>query len=100
MSELTDFFVDIWDDREDMEGSILCYESGKKMNRSRYRMNSAVYSHILPKQMFPEYKFKKWNLKIVLPEWHSQFSINPEMAPKQYTLYLKLLADHHKGILK
>ena len=96
MSRLTEFFCCCWDDREDDAGAVYCFETGQRMSRGRYRLNSAVYSHILPKETFPEYKFEKWNVKIVLPEAHHQFSINPEKAPKQYKLYLEFLEKYKK----
>jgi len=99
MNDLHKWFLKVWDEREDDNGNIYCFETGQKMNRKYYRENTAVYSHILPKHLFEKYKMEKWNVKIVMPEAHHQFSIDPEKAPKQYELYKKLLDLHNKGKL-
>ena len=96
---LHNFFLRIWDDREDDRGIVYCFETGIEMRRKMYRTNTACYSHILPKEMYPEYAYKEWNLKIVLPDSHMQYSIYPEKTPKQFAEYQKLLNLHKKGEL-
>lgn len=96
---LHEFFLQLWDDREDERGIINCFETGKELKRSIYRENSACYSHILPKETFDEYKMKEWNIKICEPSVHFQFSLYPEKCPKQFAEYQKLLKLHEKGEL-
>lgn len=97
------FFFSLWDEREIMNhfGNtyVVCFETGQKLSRDRYRQSSVVYSHILPKSKYPQYKFCEWNVKIVHPDAHTQFSEFPEKAPKQYAEYKKLLSLHEKGEL-
>lgn len=96
MNELHIFFVDLWNEREE-NGYIQCFETGRVMKRSRYRENWSVYSHILPKSKYPQYKFEKWNVKIVTPDAHTQYEVAPERAKKQYALRLELLEKIKKG---
>lgn len=98
LSELHQFFVDLWDDREE-KGYIRCFETGEWLSRKRYRENWSVYSHILPKKKYPQYEMKKWNIKIVHPNAHAQFEQFSEKAPKQYNLFKELVEKHKKGLL-
>jgi len=103
--KMWDFFFSLWDSRELMDhfGNtfVVCFETGKRLYRDKYRGLSTVYSHILPKEKikYPQYKFCEWNVKIVHPDAHTQFSEFPEKAPKQYAEYKKLLSLHEKGEL-
>lgn len=99
LSELQLFYVDLWDEREE-NGYIQCFETGDWMSRKKYRENWSVYSHILPKSKYPQYKLSKWNVKIVTPTAHTQFEQFAEKAPKQYKLSKELLILHKKGELK
>lgn len=101
--KMRDFFFSLWDSRELMNSSgfsfVVCFETGNRLYRDAYRQSSVVYSHILPKSKYPQYKFSEWNVKIVHPDAHTQFSEFPEKAPKQYAEYKKLLSLHEKGEL-
>ena len=102
MNELHQFFTSLWDEREEGEegsGWIECFETKKRLSTSSYRENSACYSHILPKETFPQYAKKRWNVRIVSPEAHNQYTVNPELAPRQYGYYKILLDLHNTGQL-
>jgi len=93
------WFLELWDIREDNRGIINCFETGKELQRRFYRENTVCYSHILPKELYAEYEYKEWNVKIVHPAAHSQYEIFPEKAPKQLAEYEKLIKLHEKGEL-
>lgn len=102
MSELHKFFLSLWQEREegkDGETYITCFETKVRLSTDKYKENSACYSHILPKSLYPEYEYKRWNIRIVSPEAHHQYTIYPEKAPKQYGYYKILLDLHKKGEL-
>jgi hypothetical protein len=96
---LHEWFLEVWNNREDERGIINCFESGRELKRENYRHLSTCYSHILPKEIYPEYAFKEFNVKIVFPGEHFQFSLYPEKCPKQFAEYQKLLKLHEKGEL-
>jgi hypothetical protein len=98
-NELHEFFMELWDSREDERGIINCFESGRELKREAYRSLSTCYSHILPKEMYPQYKYREENIKIVFPGEHFQYSLYPEKTPKQFAEYQKLLKLHEKGEL-
>lgn len=101
--ERHNWFLDLWDKNEliDHYGNqyVICFETGRRLNRDVYRTNSFCYSHILPKETFPEYEKEEFNVKIVYPPAHHQYSVYPEKAPKQYAEYIKLLDLYKKGEL-
>lgn len=92
LEEVHNFEFAMWDRQEDSNGYCYCFESGTPMHRSIYRDNLCVYSHILPKgaEKYKKYAMEEWNIKIVLPSWHTQFETLPEKAPKQYKLSQEL----------
>lgn len=98
MNELHKRFLQLWDEREDENGWVTCFETGKGMHRSSYREVSACYSHILPKKEWPQFKYEAWNIKIVTPEAHDQYTKKPRLAKKQYQLYLKYIDDQKRDI--
>jgi hypothetical protein len=94
-----ELFLEIWDERE-TNGYVTCFETGKKLKREIYRMNSACYSHILPKSKYPEYDLVKMNIEIVHPDAHGNYENNCEKAPNQCNRKKELLAMHYLGNLK
>ncbi len=100
--KLHDLFREIWDEREDEGGFCYCYETGTPMHGSTYRNNTLCYDHVLEKgkKSYPEYKFLKRNILIILPEVHMLKGRNIDKCPKikEYRNYL--LSLHKKGELK
>lgn len=100
--KMWEWFLQIWDEREDEQGYCYCFESGKKMHRSYYRMLSSVYDHVLEKNdnQYPEYKFVKKNIVIILPEVHYKKGSNIDFTPKIKAYRDELLELHRNGELK
>jgi hypothetical protein len=96
------WFREIWDEREDEEGYCYCFETGTPMHGSRYRSNTCCYDHVLEKtdSQYPEYKFVKKNIVIILPEVHTLKGSNIDKTPKikEYRDYL--LSLHYSDDLK
>jgi hypothetical protein len=95
--DMREFFLELWDEREDENGFCYCFETGRPMRRSLYRENSACYDHVLEKHLFPQYKFNKENLIIVLPDVHFQKGTDLNFTPKIKELREGLLEKHKKG---
>lgn len=100
---MREWFLKIWDEREEIDNNgnkfVKCFETGKRLNRDYYRLNSCCYSHLLSKSVYNQYKLCDFNLVIVHPDAHSQFETYPEKAPKQYELQKVLLNQHLEGKL-
>lgn len=86
-----EFFLQIWDERADVYGNCTCFETGRLMKKEYFRELSSVYHHCLYKSKYPEYRFLKDNIVIILPEIHSQTHLNIKKTPKieLYTENLK-----------
>lgn len=96
------WFREIWDEREDEYGFCYCYETGKPMHRDQYRNITTVYDHVLEKNnnAYPQYKFTKRNIVIILPEVHDQKGINISKTPKIKEYRDRLLSLHDLGKLE
>lgn len=96
------WFREIWDDREDQEGFCYCFETGARMDPRLYRDNSACYDHVLEKNngAYPQYKFVKKNIIIILPEVHYQKGSNIDKCPRIKEYKEKLLSLHYNDELK
>lgn len=103
MTEQQKWFLKLWDKQEMMnpwgKRYVVCFETGKALYREKYRENWSCYSHILRKEKYGEYKMEDFNVKIVNPQAHWEYTHFPEKAKKQYTEYKKLLSLHLKGDL-
>ena len=97
--KMYNFFLELWDEQEDVEGNCYCFETGKKMPRSVFRHLSTCYHHILPKKKYENYKYLKKNIKIILPDIHTQVEGNIEKTPRIEKYTKKLLSLHKKGEL-
>lgn len=93
-------FREIWDEREDLEGVCYCFESGQRMDGSRYRGNTCVYDHVLEKGKYPEYKFLKKNIIIIKPEIHEKKGKDIDSVPKIKKYREYLLSLHYENKLE
>ena len=98
--QMKQMFLEIWDERQDGQGRITCFETGKVMSREVYRELSSVYDHVLEKSTYPEYTLVKKNIVIILPDVHNQKGMNIDFTPKIKAYREELLALHKKGELK
>jgi hypothetical protein len=100
--KLHKWFREIWDEREDEYGYCYCFETKKPMYWKQYRHLSTVYDHVLDKRksQFPEYKFTKRNVVIILPEVHFQKTKTISKTPRIEAYKNELLSLHEKGELK
>lgn len=96
------WFQQIWDERQDEKGCCYCFVTKAKMRREIYREVSSCYDHVLEKQenQFPQYKWVKKNIIIVLPSVHSQKGMDITKTPKILAYKNLLLTMHELGILK
>lgn len=99
--KLHQLFKEIWDEKEDEEGCCYCFETGARMHGSTYRSNSACYDHVLEKSesAYPEYKFTKKNIIIVMPKVHQQKGKSIDYTPKIKEYREHLLSLHNEGKL-
>lgn len=95
-------FLEIWDERQDEEGNCYCFETGKKMKREIFRELSSCYDHVLEKNdnAYPQYKFTKKNIIIVLPEVHDQKGKYIDKTPKIKKYRDELLNLHNQNLLE
>jgi len=89
VNEMDEFFKTVWDQREDENGNCVCYETGRELPFS-YRQNRCCYHHVLPKSVYPKYKFERWNIVILHPDVHTKVEGNLDLCPKVKQLTLKL----------
>jgi len=92
--KMREFFLSLWDKNE-VNDYVICFETGRKLHRDIYRTNSCCYSHILEKENYPEFKYEEWNVRIVHPEAHENYTNrNDKKAPKQIKLREELLKKY------
>lgn len=82
MRELFDLYKEIWDEREDEEGIVHCYETGMPLHGSTYRNNSCCYHHVLPKSKYPQFAEEKRNIIILHPDIHTKLESDIDKCPK------------------
>ena len=87
------WFQYLWDQRQNEQGKIKCFECGKWMTRNTWRDISTCYSHILGRKKYPKYAGNSDNICIVHPDCHYLYTIKPSNAQNQFKLYLKLLEE-------
>lgn len=92
---LHSFFKEVWDKREDEQGSCYCYETNVELKGYLFRSNTCCYHHILSKNKYPEYAFEEWNIVILHPEVHSQLEIDIDKCPKTKLLTEKIKHDRN-----
>lgn len=69
-----EFFLEIWDEREH-----ICFESGEPI----YGQPLTLYfHHVLEKDLYPEYKFCKWNIVLVTWAVHDNIHRLSDLCPK------------------
>lgn len=89
--KMWNFFLEIWDSTPPSERK--CYETGRPLVGVPL---TVYFHHVLPKHLYPEYKYCKWN--VVLLTWlvHDQAEIDIDKTPKVKALYEHLLESHTK----
>lgn len=92
LEKLHNWEFDLFDKQKDKKGYCYCFETGTPMHESIYKNNLCVYSHILPKgvEKYKKYAMEEWNVKIVLPDYHTLFENRSEKATKQLKLEKEL----------
>jgi hypothetical protein len=85
------FFIKCWEKRQDENGNVKCFETGKLMPKQRYMFLTTCYHHCLPKSVYEELKYTDENIVIILPEVHIALEADYDKAPrvKEYTKQLK-----------
>lgn len=69
------FFLEIWNEREH-----ICYETGQPLYGDP--PPTLYFHHVLEKEKYPQYRYKKWNIVLVTWETHSKCHNNIDFAPK------------------
>lgn len=100
-AKMNQFFLDLWDERQDADGNCYCFETDRRMPRSVYREITACYDHVLEKNQnaYPQYAYVKRNIIIVLPSVHAQKGMMLDHVPKIKAYREELLTLHRAGAL-
>lgn len=80
------FFEDIWNKLPSYKR--LCYETNAWLGKEPL---STMFHHVLPKELYPQFRLSRWNIILVLPSVHNEYENYPENCPKIYALYLSFL---------
>lgn len=84
--EMHNFFLELWDEREEMDAMgrryVVCFETGKKLYREVYRMNSCCYHHLILKSKRPDLALMEENIVIIHPSVHAQVHSDIDKTPK------------------
>lgn len=88
-NEMSLFFQSIWDERKPEER--VCYETGKKLIGIPLNI---YFHHVLPKHLYPQYKFSKWNIVLVSWATHDQTEWDIDKTPRIKELKEQLLEKH------
>lgn len=85
------FYQEIWEERKHT-----CYESGKYLGEEAL---TTFFHHILPKEVYPQYRHHEWNIVILSPKIHGDIELGGlDKAPKVKQLYLELYEKYHTFI--
>lgn len=98
--KLHKWLFQLWSKRDGGKGYITCFETGQKLKSEKFQFNLSCYSHLLPKNTFPQYAQLEENIVIVHPDAHYNFTVAPEKAPKQLNAKRLLMKKHKEGKLK
>lgn len=89
-------FLEIWDEREDLEGACYCFETGRRLDGRIYRSNTCCYDHVLEKSKYPQYALDPKNIIILHPDVHQQKGLDIDKVPKVREYREKLLSLHYE----
>lgn len=100
--EMHSLFKAIWDEREDEQGNIYCFETGIILPGYLYRSRTDCYHHVLEKGegSYPQYWKTKENIIIIHPEVHAKVGTSVDKCPRIKEYREKLLEMHYKNLLK
>lgn len=84
------WFAYLFEKRMNSEHEVCCFECGKPLHESIYKELSCCYSHILSKNIYPQFKGEEWNVKICCCDCHNLYTMQPKKAIRQYNEYIKL----------
>lgn len=98
--ELHQLFLDIWDEREDEEGYVYCFETGKHLYGPLYRGNTCCYDHVLEKSKYPQYAMNRKNIVILHPDVHAQKTQSIDRTPRVKKYREELLSLHEEEKLE
>jgi hypothetical protein len=78
-----DFYKRIWRERPHV-----CYETGTRLAEVS---STLFFHHVLPKRLYPQYRYCDWNIVLLRPDIHALVESSLDKAPKvkQYTEELK-----------
>lgn len=99
-SEMHEWFRELWDEREDEEGYIRCFESGRPLHGRIYRSNTCCYDHVLEKSVYPQYAMNKKNIVIIHPDIHTVRHKDLDNCPRIKKLRMELLELHAQNKLE
>lgn len=99
--EIHQIFREIWDEREDEQGTCYCFETGRALDGPTFRSNTTCYDHVLEqgKTKFPQYAKTKRNIIIVHPDVHITRHQDIDKTPKIKKYREFLLSLHYKNEL-
>lgn len=71
----------------------VCYETGRRLfpdeNGNPY---TTYFHHVLPKSLYPQFRFSPWNIVLVSFDTHSQLHTSPQLCKKIHALYLHYMS--------
>lgn len=77
------FFLEIWDEREH-----ICFESGQPIYGEPLTL---YFHHVLEKELYPQYRYKKWNIVLVTWAVHDNVHRLAKLCPNIQAYREKLI---------
>jgi 5-methylcytosine-specific restriction endonuclease McrA len=93
--DLHKWFMYLYEQRADSHGFVKCFECGRNMHMSTYIGNTMCYSHLVEKSRYPQFAGDPDNVKIVHPQCHHLYSMEPKKAVHQYEAYINYKKEHN-----
>jgi 5-methylcytosine-specific restriction endonuclease McrA len=88
------FFASVWESLRKEQRR--CFESAELI----YEPRTYNFHHVLPKELYPQYKYSTWNIVLLTWQKHDQVNKDIDLVPKVKARYEELLQKHQNGELK
>jgi len=100
IEKMNALFIEIWNERCNSEDECRCFETSVVIKGRGYKRNTCCYHHVLEKSQYPEYRYVKKNIIVIMPYVHELVHQDIDLTPKIKKYREYLLNLHTSNSLK